>query len=66
MKIGKFLVAGLLIWLTSKSVTSSKILTEFTSLSSLLQSRIKRDDGYKVKCHQSGTGIDFTKKYFYL
>ena len=62
MKIGKFLVAGLLIWLTSKSVSSSRIPTEFTPLSSLLQARIKRDDGYKVKCHQSGTGKYFNIK----
>ena len=55
MKIGKFLVAGLLVWFTSKSVLSSKIIPT-DSMSDLIQSRIKRDDDYHVKCQQSHTG----------
>merc|ERR1711971_997671 len=45
-------VAGLLVWFTSKSVLSSKIIP-----TDLIQSRIKRDDDYHVKCKQSHTGM---------
>ena len=58
MNLGIYFLA-VFIFLNPKTATSSKIPTEFTQISSLLQSRIKRDDDYNVKCHQSGTGTYF-------
>ena len=55
MNFRKILVSILIIWFAQKS-TGLKIPSDFLSMSTLLQSRIKRDDDYHVKCHQSGTG----------
>ena len=55
MKVGRSVLIFLTIWHFNISI-GSRIPTDFTALSSLLQSRIKRDDDYHVKCHQSGTG----------
>ena len=38
------------------------VSTNYAPISNLLQSRMKRDDDYKVECHQSGTGIKIYKK----
>ena len=54
----KMVLLPLLIWFIQKStITSASIIPdEFSSISTLFQSRMKRDNDYKVKCHQSGTG----------
>ena len=52
----KIFVLTLIVWFAQRSI-ASKIPSDFTSISSLLQSRIKRDNDYEVKCHQSGTGV---------
>ena len=52
----KIFVLTLIVWFAQRSI-ASKIPSDFTSISSLLQSRIKRDNDYEVKCHQSGTGM---------
>ena len=52
----KIFVLTLIVWFAQRSI-ASKIPSDFTSISTLLQSRIKRDNDYEVKCHQSGTGM---------
>ena len=53
MKPGRYLTAFVIIWFAERATSIS---TEYSSISTLLQSRLKRDDDYHVKCHQSGTG----------
>ena len=71
----KMVLLPLLIWFIQKStITSASIIPDdFSSISTLFQSRMKRDNDYKVKCHQSGTGkviflehihISIPKSYF--
>ena len=59
MDFKKIIISCFIIWIAQRSSTGLEIPSDFTSFSTLLQSRIKRDDKYEVKCHQSGTGTTY-------
>jgi hypothetical protein len=56
MDIRKYFAMFFIIFVNLNNLGCSKIPIDYSAMSNLLQSRIKRDDDYKVKCHQSHTG----------
>ena len=56
MDFKKIVISCFIIWLAQRTTNGLEISSDLPSFSNFLQSRNKRDDGYDVKCHQSGTG----------
>ena len=56
MDIRKYFALIFIIFVNLNDSSCSNIPIDYSAMSNLLQSRIKRDDDYKVKCHQSHTG----------
>ena len=65
MDIRKYFALIFIIFVNLKDSSCSNIPIDYSAMSNLLQLRIKRDDGYNVKCHQSHTGNKTEKKYSY-
>ena len=61
MDIRKYFALIFIIFVNLKDSSCSNIPIDYSAMSNLLQSRIKRDDDYKVKCHQSHTGNKINK-----
>ena len=57
MNVVKLILVYMFVWLANRAIFSTaETLPDYSAFSNLLQSRIKRDDHYHMKCHQSGTG----------
>ena len=73
MNVVKLILVYMFVWMANRAFFSSaaETLPDYSAFSNLLQSRMKRDDHYKMECHQSGTGnsvvgeIGFQVKYIY-
>ena len=55
MNLVKLILVYMFVWLANRA-TYAETLPDYSAFSNLLQSRMKRDDHYHMKCHQSGTG----------
>ena len=60
MNYRKIIIPYLINWFAQNCRATLSEFDEVSSPSNLFESRVKRDDKYKVKCHQSGTGT-FTR-----
>ena len=63
MNVVKLILVYMFVWMANRAFfsaatvsASAETLPDYSAFSNLLQSRMKRDDHYHMKCHQSGTG----------
>ena len=70
MNVVKLILVYMFVWMANRAFfsaatvsASAETLPDYSAFSNLLQSRMKRDDHYHMKCHQSGTGNSMVNKF---